>query len=137
MTKQTNQSLATHHQQLNPIVHVSQPMLTPIFIPDPTTPPNSTTDHSFTPHLPKNRNLGKSSNQKPNLSHPPNDIAQFPTLMHGPVTAEDSPDDTEDMETHVERKRRREEEIKNSAVVHDINQHFLSAGPGSQDCREQ
>jgi 14-3-3 protein epsilon len=137
MTKQTNQSLATHHQQLNPIVHVSQPMLTPIFIPDPTTPPNSTTDHSLTPHLPKNRNLGKSSNQKPNLSHPPNDIAQFPTLMHGHVTAEDSPDDTEDMETHVERKRRREEEIKNSAVVHDINQHFLSASPGSQDCREQ
>jgi hypothetical protein len=127
MTKQTNQSLATHHQQLNPIVHVSQPMLTPIFIPDPTTPPNSTTDHSLTPHLPKNRNLGKSSNQKPNLSHPPNDIAQFPTLMHGHVTAEDSPDDTEDMETLS----------KNSAVVHDINQHFLSAGPGSQDCREQ
>jgi hypothetical protein len=54
-----------------------------------------------------------------------------------PVTIDDEPDDSGDMDIHVERKRRREEEIKNKPERDASIQHFLSAGPGSQDCREQ
>jgi hypothetical protein len=40
---------------------------------------------------------------------------------------------TETMEVQLEKKRRREEEKKDS----DSTQHFLTAGPGSQACRDQ
>jgi hypothetical protein len=42
-----------------------------------------------------------------------------------------------DMETITERKRRREEKKQADNIDEDSNQHFLSAGPGTQDCREQ
>jgi hypothetical protein len=46
-------------------------------------------------------------------------------------------DSTCDMESHTEKKRRREEQKLADNNDEDSNQHFLSAGPGSQDCREQ
>ncbi|CAJ2639359.1 unnamed protein product [Trifolium pratense] len=43
----------------------------------------------------------------------------------------------EQMETHTEKKRRRAEGITPAATDEHLNQHFLSAGPGSsQDCRD-
>ncbi|XP_045791974.1 uncharacterized protein LOC123886726 [Trifolium pratense] len=43
----------------------------------------------------------------------------------------------EQMETHMEKKRRRAEGITPAATDEHLNQHFLSAGPGSsQDCRD-
>jgi 14-3-3 protein epsilon len=42
-----------------------------------------------------------------------------------------------DMEIQMEKKRRREEDNKSEENGKEIVQHFLSAGPGSQDCREQ
>jgi hypothetical protein len=42
-----------------------------------------------------------------------------------------------DMEIQMEKKRRREEDNKSEENGKEIIQHFLSAGPGSQDCREQ
>jgi hypothetical protein len=41
------------------------------------------------------------------------------------------------MESHTEKKRRRDEQKLADNNDEDSNQHFLSAGPGSQDCREQ
>jgi hypothetical protein len=43
----------------------------------------------------------------------------------------------EEMEIQTEKKRRREEEKKSETSNNDLSQHFLSAGPGSQDCRDQ
>jgi hypothetical protein len=57
--------------------------------------------------------------------------------LHLPVTVVDDPEGVENMDVQVERKRRREEEIKKGSRSDILNQHFLSAGPGSQDCREQ
>jgi 14-3-3 protein epsilon len=42
-----------------------------------------------------------------------------------------------DMEIQTEKKRRREEKNCSDKNEEAANQHFLSAGPGSQDCREQ
>jgi hypothetical protein len=42
-----------------------------------------------------------------------------------------------DMEIQTEKKRRREEKKCSDKNEEAANQHFLSAGPGSQDCREQ
>jgi hypothetical protein len=41
------------------------------------------------------------------------------------------------METQSEKKRRREEGKKVIEGSHEQIQHFLSAGPGSQACRDQ
>jgi hypothetical protein len=42
------------------------------------------------------------------------------------------------MEASGEKKRRREEEENaTSTVTKDTNEHFLTAGPGSQACRDQ
>jgi hypothetical protein len=45
--------------------------------------------------------------------------------------------ESEDMEVQMERKRRREEEKRIDRDVNESKQYFLSAGPGSQDCRDQ
>ncbi|MCI29578.1 hypothetical protein A2U01_0050787, partial [Trifolium medium] len=45
--------------------------------------------------------------------------------------------DNSDMDTQVERKRRRAEGLVETGSEAQIHQHFLSAGPGSsQDCRD-
>ncbi|WJX39105.1 hypothetical protein P8452_26690 [Trifolium repens] len=59
----------------------------------------------------------------------------LPLLL--PVTVVEDPEGVENMDIQVERKRRREDEIKKGSTSGILNQHFLSAGPGSQDCREQ
>jgi hypothetical protein len=41
------------------------------------------------------------------------------------------------MEVQTEKKRRREEEKKESDDNSNLTQHFLTAGPGSQACRDQ
>ncbi|MCI50123.1 hypothetical protein A2U01_0071367, partial [Trifolium medium] len=46
-------------------------------------------------------------------------------------------EEADDMEVQLERKRRREEETETNTVSVNLSQHFLSAGPGSQDCRDQ
>jgi hypothetical protein len=42
-----------------------------------------------------------------------------------------------DMEVQLERKRRREEKLEEKKEQSGLHKHFLSAGPGSQDCRDQ
>jgi hypothetical protein len=56
---------------------------------------------------------------------------------HGPACIIEETSEPDEMEIHVERKRRRDDEAKNNSTLDATNQHFLSAGPGSQDCREQ
>jgi hypothetical protein len=41
------------------------------------------------------------------------------------------------MEVQLERKRRREEKLEEKKEQSGLHKHFLSAGPGSQDCRDQ
>jgi hypothetical protein len=70
----------------------------------------------------------------------PNPITTSPSLNPtGPEPAIPNPirDSAVDMDSHTEKKRRREENRQIDSNDEDSNQHFLSAGPGSQDCREQ
>jgi hypothetical protein len=46
-------------------------------------------------------------------------------------------DSAVNIDTHTEKKRRREEKRQSDSNDDDSNQHFLSAGPGSQDCRDK
>jgi hypothetical protein len=55
----------------------------------------------------------------------------------GPVIPNPTRDSAVDMDSHTEKKRRREEKRQADNNDEESNQHFLSAGPGSQDCREQ
>jgi hypothetical protein len=43
----------------------------------------------------------------------------------------------DDMETQSEKKRRRDEETSDNNDQSQATEHFLTAGPGSQDCRDQ
>jgi hypothetical protein len=51
-----------------------------------------------------------------------------------PTIAQEIP---EDMETQSDKKRRREEECSNDSMNELATEHFLTAGPGSQACRDQ
>jgi 14-3-3 protein epsilon len=157
------QSSTNHNLSLTPSVHVTlppklsinQPIIEPIILPDPTiSKNNSTSNHTLTPH-PTTLNNPPTSNHistpHPNIpkvlrqekltpittQHISHDSNNVSTPMHGPIHITDETDEPEEMEIHVERKRRRDEEIKQSSVLDDLHQHFLSAGPGSQDCRQQ
>jgi hypothetical protein len=55
----------------------------------------------------------------------------------GPEITKQNHDDAVTMEVQIERKRRREEKNLTEKNDEELTQHFLSAGPGSQDCREQ
>jgi hypothetical protein len=55
----------------------------------------------------------------------------------GPVNPNPAQTSAVDMDSHTERKRRREEKKQSEQNNEEPTQHFLSAGPGSQDCREQ
>jgi 14-3-3 protein epsilon len=127
------------HLPLTPSGHVTlsfnQPIIEPIIIPDPTllnTPPTS--NHKLPPH---NSILQISPSPKHNLTrqfNKPNNILHH---SHISVHTTDNTNEPEDMEVHLERKRRRDAETKTNPVPNETHQHFLSAGPGSQDCREQ
>jgi 14-3-3 protein epsilon len=54
-----------------------------------------------------------------------------------PNTPNPNQNSTVDMDTQTERKRRREERNQTEKNDEETSQHFLSVGPGSQDCREQ
>jgi 14-3-3 protein epsilon len=134
---------ANHHLSLTPSVHVThpsnlpfnQPIIEPITIPDPTSLNNSATStHNLTPHKSTlqispspNHNLTRQINNPNNILH----------YSHGHVRTTDETIEPEDMEVHVERKRRRDVEANNISVLDETHQYFLPAGPGSQDCREQ
>jgi hypothetical protein len=63
------------------------------------------------------------------------EIFTTPTLNPaGPTTHQHDP---VDHEAQCEKKRRREEENSEKSEVLQENDHFLTAGPGSQDCRDQ
>jgi hypothetical protein len=67
--------------------------------------------------------------KKPKNIDPENNPSQHP------VTKILSQGETHDMEIQGEKKRRREED--NNTVNSEVTEHFLTAGPGSQDCRDQ
>jgi hypothetical protein len=75
----------------------------------------------FNPNPTQNRTIHKINRPDPNSS--PSDPNQNPNRNVA-----------EDMEVQTEKKRRRNEERKENS---DQIQHFLAAGPGSQDCRDQ
>jgi hypothetical protein len=70
----------------------------------------------------------------------PNPTEPTPLLNRtGPITVIPKPnrDSAVDMEAQSEKKRRREDKNQSEKNDEELTQHFLSAGPGSQDCREQ
>jgi hypothetical protein len=134
------QSLANHFQTLSQPLHVSQPIMTPIIFTDPTHKNKYSLPNHTMPTQPSCRKL--IDHELPSMQAIP--APQIPIVtpennvsVPFPVTVTDDSEGVENMEVQVERKRRREEEIKKCSTNGDINQHFLSAGPGSQDCREQ
>jgi hypothetical protein len=134
------QSLANHFQSLSQPIHVSQPIMTPIIFNDPTHKNQPALTNHIVPPQPSYPKLVdqelSSVTAKPATQIPI--VTQKNTVpLPFPVTVTDDSEGVENMEVQVERKRRREEEIKKCSTSGDLNQHFLSAGPGSQDCREQ
>jgi hypothetical protein len=53
-----------------------------------------------------------------------------------PKTIKPTQEAVEEMEVQGEKKRRREDAVSTKNDSIDVSQHFLTAGPGSQDCRD-
>jgi hypothetical protein len=133
---------ANPHLSLTPSVHVThpstlsfnQPIIEPVIIPDPTYLNTSTTpNHNLTPHKSILQISPSPIHKLTRQINKPNNTLHY---THDPVHTTDNANEPEGMEVHVERKRRRDAETKNNSVLDETPQHFLSAGPGSQDCRE-
>ncbi|MCH80177.1 hypothetical protein A2U01_0000940 [Trifolium medium] len=134
-----NSLLNNYYKQTNFPIHVNNNIITPAKKPGPTTIQNSSLTNQDMPRQPTTPNLDKFSSS----------IAKYPATQKisgrststgstlFPVIIEEVSDEAEDMDVQSERKRRREEENDKSSDLGEINQHFLSAGPGSQDCRGQ
>jgi hypothetical protein len=70
-------------------------------------------------------------------SNQPNDMNPLYRTEIEPETLNPNQNSADDMDTQTERKRRREARNQMEKTDEELSQHFLSAGPGSQDCREQ
>jgi hypothetical protein len=60
-----------------------------------------------------------------------------PNPTHNRTETESTQKEQEDMEIQSDKKRRREELKFTSAITSEVSEHFLTAGPGSQACRDQ
>jgi hypothetical protein len=58
---------------------------------------------------------------------PTQNLTEPPTVQRNPTT----------IDTHIEKKRRREEETADKSEQLKESEHFLTVGPGSQACRDQ
>jgi hypothetical protein len=132
-------SLKNHYQSLNRS-SLAKPILTPILISDPTNKtkaPLPTHKVTTQPVLEKKIDHKKLPTQiAPGTQFSPDYLTNHVPLPF-PLNVADDTGSVDNMDIQFERKRRREEENKKESTSVDINQHFLSAGPGSQDCREQ
>jgi hypothetical protein len=96
-------------------------------------------------HSPSNRTQSTKKQNRPDPQKnrlQMNPVSTEPVLSlnrtdPGPVTTTLNRDKAVDMDVQTEKKRRREEDNQSGKNDDDLSQHFLSAGPGSQDCREQ
>ncbi|WJX62055.1 hypothetical protein P8452_47092 [Trifolium repens] len=109
------QSLANHFQTLSQPLHVSQPIMTPIIFTDPTHKNKYSLPNHTMPTQPSCRKL--IDHELPSMQAIP--APQIPIVtpennvsVPFPVTVTDDSEGVENMEVQVERKRRREEEIK-------------------------
>jgi 14-3-3 protein epsilon len=89
-------------------------------------------------HPTKKQNRPDPLMTQPHLNRNPTEpILSLNRTGPGPETTKQNHDDAVTMEVQIERKRRREEKNLTEKNDEELTQHFLSAGPGSQDCREQ
>ncbi|WJX95355.1 hypothetical protein P8452_76684 [Trifolium repens] len=94
-------------------------------------------------NITRTQHLKKPARPDPILNQPdPNFKPNTPTSSltrtdPNPASANPTHDNAVTMDSHTEKKRRREEKAQADNNDEDSHQHFLSAGPGSQDCREQ
>jgi hypothetical protein len=63
--------------------------------------------------------------------------ALIPNPTHTTLNPSLTQECSEDMEALIEKKRRREEEVEDNTGKLKEVEHFLTAGPGSQACRDQ
>jgi hypothetical protein len=70
-------------------------------------------------------------------SNQPDDMNPLYRTETEPETLNPNQNSADDMDTQTERKRQREARNQMEKTDEELSQHFLSAGPGSQDCREQ
>jgi 14-3-3 protein epsilon len=135
----TSHSLANYdytHIQTN---HITKNVTHTSNITDPTIKPNSSQPYHDSTRQFTTQQHGPQLLTQSHLSakhdQPGQCVTIEPTLK--PVLIEDVNEDTEEMDIHIERKRRRDEVSKKGVVDGDLDEHFLSACPGSQDCRDQ
>jgi 14-3-3 protein epsilon len=126
----------TIKQQLLPIqpfvfnsqpTHVDQPKLTdPVLknIANPTQP-------QINPPIPDPKTLVPRPDKKSKHSAPKK------PMTRNSLPKKSCHEPEEEMEVQGEKKRRREEEKNHVLEEQNVSEHFLTAGPGSQDCRDQ
>jgi hypothetical protein len=130
------QSLTNHFQTLSQPIHASQPAKKHV----PTSQHKPIlTNHKVTPQPCSPTLINQNNPITPTVAPVTKPILRNKNIipLPFPVTVMEDSEGVENMDVQVERKRRREEEMKKGSSSDILNQHFLSAGPGSQDCREQ
>jgi 14-3-3 protein epsilon len=108
-----NQTLTFNSRPINPVKKVTAHNM-PHPIPKP----------ALTLTRPRPDNKNKNTKTKPN----PTQTRSLHLTGHA---------NSEDMDSQCEKKRRREDESSTSNTSLSASEHFLSAGPGSQTCRDQ
>jgi hypothetical protein len=85
---------------------------------------------------------GQQSNSDPFLNQPrpekkPKNNEPEPSLIQNPTRNPTILTVPNELDNQGEKKRRREEEGRNNLETLQQDEHFLTAGPGSQACRDQ
>jgi hypothetical protein len=90
------------------------------------------------PQLFKTQMLPEPTND-PKATRPkkPKNNPKKPNPTHTRTESTGTQEETEDMEVLSDKKRRREEMKFTGAITSEVSEHFLTAGPGSQACRDQ
>jgi hypothetical protein len=92
---------------------------------------SSTCNQTTSSAIPDPKLIRPNPRKKPKFTIP----TKNPThSASGPLSAQAKHDEGE---SQTEKKRRREEEKSTNIDTSQITEHFLTAGPGSQDCRDQ
>jgi hypothetical protein len=109
-------------------------------------PPHATPTNHKNPRGPAKHNpatrTNKSAQPEPSVTQPRPDKkpkSSNPVFdpNQNPIPGTLSQKDAQDMEIQGEKKRRREEEVSSVGKNSEGIDHFLTAGPGRQDCRDQ
>jgi hypothetical protein len=131
---------AINLSQNRPITFSSQTLISD---PHKLSPNRNPTKHKLIhgPYRPSTR-ASKQIKSDLTFAHPKPEISTRPTALNinptrNKIPTSQSQNAEDDNESHSEKKRRREDDNKSSTLSSEVSEHFLSADPGSQACRDQ